>query len=110
MASASQHISSASVETMLLPMKGARQVAQIAAGSHGRAGSSRRPMPSTQSPVTTNASAPGSRAAHSFWPRTATLAAIDQYTIGGLVRCGRSPSSVGSSQSPLSSMLSAVAV
>ena len=89
---------------MLDATAGANDSAQTVGGNHGLTGHSRRPRPKTKSPVAMNASAPGSRAAHSWWPSNAKLAASAQYVSGGLVRCGCSPSTVGTSQSPFSCM------
>ena len=58
--------------------KGSGELTYTRAGSHGRSGTSVRPIENTRAAVSANASAIGSRSAHSLRPKAFTLAAIAQ--------------------------------
>src|SRR5262249_36774885 len=108
--SVSQSVSSVSVVTRFAASGGNANVAYVSAGSHGCAGTKRRPSLTIKRTVAANASAPGNRAASSLRPNTATLAATLQYVSGGFAQCSTSGCSIGFSQSPVSSMFSATFV
>src|SRR5512140_1359917 len=77
-AAVSNNSSRQSVLTILAAKNGANDSDQTTVGSHGFDGTRRRPRANSSRPVPTNASAAGRRAAHSFSPSAAKLAASAQ--------------------------------